>query len=62
MSVEKVRKCDFCKNIIEKSSSYIWFPFYGFNGRIFCNTKCLYDWADRVSELKNVPTPDIQLS
>ena len=64
MATKKIKLCDNkrCKKIIEPNQNFLWFPFYGFNGRIFCDNNCLHDWADDVSEIKNISTPNIQIA
>jgi len=61
MAIKKIKFCDSkrCKKIIEPEQSYLHFPFYGFNGRDFCNEICLKDWAVDVSDVRG-KLPEIQ--
>jgi hypothetical protein len=64
MAVKKVKFCDNpkCKKMIDsEKESFIWFPFYGWNGRIFCGKSCLHQWAENVSSYLG-HAPEIQIN
>ena len=53
MAIKKVKFCDDCGKIIKADSAFVRFPFYGWQGRTFCNDLCLKNWAVKVSEFHN---------
>lgn len=50
MAIKKVKFCDNCGKMIKEEDAYFRFPFYGWQGRIFCSDICLKEWALKVSE------------
>jgi len=53
MATRKVKFCDNCGKILKPENAFLVFPYYGWQGRIFCNDICLKDWAVKVSKFVN---------
>jgi len=65
MPVKKIKFCDndLCGKMIDPAKNrYLHFPYYGWNGKIFCTDTCLKDWAVRVSEMRGANMPEIQIN
>lgn len=60
MVMKKVKFCDDCGKMIKEGDFFIRFPFYGWNGRVFCGEICLKKWAIKVSDFYYAP-PKINL-